>query len=84
MFYDFRMAITPKWYQLRWKVSRLLVRLAKLIYPESPAVRDVFAKVMMDAAITGGSVVVRVDPIAAFNDVGPVCTIPGCECGGDA
>jgi len=55
----------PKWYQLRWKLSNLLMRMANRVYPENPEVFAFMMKIMMDQMITGGSIV-RIDPRNTF------------------
>ncbi len=54
--YDFVVKEQPLWYQFRWKVSNLLVRLAKKIYPENPEVQAFYLKLLSDYMIYGGAV----------------------------
>lgn len=51
----------PKWYQLRWKLSNLFVRIARRIYPENPEVTAFYLQTMTDQLIYGQSIV-RVGP----------------------
>lgn len=41
----------PKWYNFRWKISNMLVNVARKIYPENPDVMAFFAKLFVDASI---------------------------------
>jgi len=56
----------PRWYNFRWKLSNVLVKSARLVYPENPEVNAFFMKLLMDQAVCGKSVV-RVDPSGVFN-----------------
>jgi len=51
----------PKWYQLRWKLSNIFVKIAVKIYPENPEVKAFWMQQMMDSLILGRSVI-RVNP----------------------
>jgi len=52
--YDVIAKEKPKWYQLRWKLSNLFVKIAKWIYPENPAVKAFLLKKLTDFMIYGG------------------------------
>jgi len=54
--YDIIVKEKPKWYQARWKLSNLLVFIARKIYPENPEVMAFVIKQMTDMAIYGGSI----------------------------
>lgn len=51
----------PKWYQLRWKLSFYLVKLARKVYPDNPDVKAFYLQAMTDQMIYGRHVV-RVHP----------------------
>ena len=51
----------PKWYELRWKLSNLFVRIARRIYPENPEVTAFYVQTMTDQLIYGQSIV-RIGP----------------------
>ncbi len=50
----------PKYYQLRWKISNLFMRLARRVYPESPEVKAFYLQMLHDYMIAG-KFVTRVD-----------------------
>jgi hypothetical protein len=56
----------PKWYNLRWKVSNALVRMANRVYPKNPEVTAFWMQAMSDQMIYGHSVV-RVKPEEMYN-----------------
>jgi hypothetical protein len=51
----------PKWYQIRWKLSNIFVKIAYKIYPESPNVKGFWMQQIMDGLILGESII-RVNP----------------------
>ncbi len=51
--YDIEPKQKPKWYQFRWQLACIFVRIARWIYPESPEVKAFLLKIMMDSRITG-------------------------------
>ncbi len=51
----------PKWYNFRWRLSNLFVKIATKIYPENPEVIAFFMKLIQDEMIYGKSVI-RVEP----------------------
>ena len=55
----------PKWYNLRWKLSSLIVKLARFVYPENPEVKAFIMRALMDEVICGASLT-RIDPFAIF------------------
>ena len=58
----------PRWYQFRWKVSNLLVRLARKIHPKNPEITAFYVRMMTDQMIHGRSVMM-VDPTAIYKEV---------------
>jgi len=54
--YEFKATKKPKWFQFRWRVSNLLVKIAKRIYPENPEVMAFYAKLLTDTLIYGQSI----------------------------
>ena len=52
----------PRWYDLRWRLSILFVRVAYKIYPKNPEVTAFWMDLVMDHMITGKSIV-RINPI---------------------
>lgn len=47
----------PKWYNLRWKLSNFLVRVARKIYPENPEVTAFYIQLVHDDLIAGRAIV---------------------------
>lgn len=43
----------PKWYQFRWKISSLLVELARKIKPDNPDVMAFHVDLMTELVLTG-------------------------------
>ncbi len=51
----------PRWYHLRWRLSNLIVCLARWVYPENPEVTAFYLQIITDQIIYGKSFV-RIDP----------------------
>ena len=68
--YDLTAKVTePKWYELRRKLARFLVNIARWVYAESPEVYLFHVKLAMDAMIYGQPIT-RVDPSDMFGREG--------------
>lgn len=46
----------PRWFQFRWKLSYLIMRLARWVYPPSPEVWAFITQMAMDEMIFGGAI----------------------------
>jgi hypothetical protein len=46
----------PKWHQIRWKVSNLLVKMARFIHPENPEVMAFYTQLLLDQMIYGRAI----------------------------
>jgi len=55
----------PRWFQFRWKLSNIFVKIAVKIYPENPEVKAFWMQQMIDSLILGRSVI-RVNPEEMF------------------
>jgi hypothetical protein len=47
----------PKWHQIRWKLSNLLIYIARKIKPDNPEVKAFIVEMVLEQAITGNVVV---------------------------
>lgn len=61
-FYNVTTKIKPKWYQLRWQLSNLILKIARLVYPPNPDVWAFMVQCQMDMMVTGKAIT-RVDPM---------------------
>lgn len=52
----------PRWYQFRWKLSNLIMRIARKIYPDNPEVKAFYLQCIYDQMIFGKSIV-RINPL---------------------
>lgn len=66
--YEFKAKERPRWYQFRLKLSNAFVWLARKVHPRNPEVYAFTTELMMDAMITGRSIV-RVDPCSPEADM---------------
>lgn len=57
----------PLWYQLRWKLSNLLVWVARKVYPQNPETTAFYMETLTDQLIAGRAVV-RVDPMEMMGE----------------
>ena len=51
----------PKWYNFRWKLSNILIDLARKIYPNNPEVEAFWTDLIVDQMIYGKAIT-RVNP----------------------
>lgn len=59
--FDIKAKEQPKWYNFRWRLSSMFVKIAKKIYPKNPEVTTFWMKVIQDDMIYGKSII-RIEP----------------------
>lgn len=65
--FDITTTEKPRWFQIRWRISNLFLRIAKWIYQENPGVWAFYLKQATDLMISGNAIT-RIDPQQFFKD----------------
>jgi hypothetical protein len=52
----------PKWYNVRWKLSNIIINIGRKIYPDNPEWKAFIMQQAVDQMLYGGSIT-RVDPL---------------------